>query len=99
MKRRRKNTELEGLPRCAAEFIRRVVRKMRYRRNVRDDVRAELVGHFVDELQDFESGQEKERRVRELVGELGGRKLSRVLWRAKRPGYHGDDGLGDAAPV
>jgi hypothetical protein len=39
-------------PACAEEYIKQVLKKMRYRRKVRQDVQAELAAHFEDELQD-----------------------------------------------
>ena len=41
-----KKTDLQNLPACAAEFIRQVLRKMRYRRKVTQDVQAEFNGDF-----------------------------------------------------
>ena len=48
-----KKTELQNLPACVAEFIKRVIKKMRYRRKVRLDVQAELAAHFEDELKEI----------------------------------------------
>jgi len=40
----------DPLPVSASEFIERVVKKVRYRKKVRQDVRAELQAHFEDAL-------------------------------------------------
>ena len=37
------------LPTCVEEYINLIVKKMRYRRKVRRDVRKELTAHFEDE--------------------------------------------------
>ena len=73
------------LPPCAADFIRRVVRRMWYRRKARRDVRAELTAHFEDAVRDCATAEEKERRVRELIEEFGDARLLAVLChRAKK---------------
>ena len=38
----KKNQPIEGLPACVSEFIELVVKKMRYRKKVRREVREEL---------------------------------------------------------
>ena len=73
--------ELAKLPGCAAEFIRLVIKKMRYRKKVRADVMAELIAHFEDGLKDCAAGEEKERKAQELVAEFGDAKLLGVLLR------------------
>jgi len=69
------------LPACAAEFIKLVIRKMRYRRKVRQDVQAELAVHFVDELKDCKTDAEKEQKAQKLIAEFGDVKLLAVLMR------------------
>jgi dsDNA-binding SOS-regulon protein len=73
--------ELEKLPGCAAEFIRLVIKKMRYRKKVRADVMTELIAHFEDGLNGYATGEEKERKAQELVAEFGDAKLLGVLLR------------------
>lgn len=84
-------TDLKNLPTCAAEFIRLVIRKMRYRKKVRQDVQAELVAHFEDELKDCKTDEEKEKKAGKLIADFGdakllgklirrGKKRSRPLW-------------------
>ena len=74
-----------GLPREATEFIRRVLRRMWYRRKARRDVQAELTAHFEDAVRDCATAEEKERRVRELIEEFGDAKLLAALChRAKK---------------
>jgi len=76
-----KKTDLRNLPTIAAEFIKNVIQKMRYRRNMREEVQAELTGHFEDELKDCPTDEAKEQKSRELVGSFGDVKLLAVLLR------------------
>jgi len=72
---------LSSLPSCAAEFIKLVIRKMRYRRKVRQDVQAELAAHFEDELKGCVTNEEKEQKAQQLIAEFGDVKLLAVLMR------------------
>ena len=81
MEKGHKKTDLWNLPTSAAEFIRHVIRKMRYRKKVRRDVQAELAAHFEDELKDFKSDAEREQKARQLIGEFGDVKLLAILLR------------------
>jgi len=72
---------LGHLPICAAEFIRLLVKKMRYSRKVRLDVQAELTAHFDDELKDCTTDEDKEQKARQLIAEFGDVKLLAVLLR------------------
>ncbi len=82
----RPNEDRAGsLPPNATEFIRRVVRRMWYRRKARREVQAELTAHFEDAVRDYATTEEKERRVRELIEEFGDAKLLAALChRAKK---------------
>ena len=71
----------EHLPICAAEFIKLVVKKMRYRKKVCADVMAELAVHFEDELKDCTTDEEKEQKARQLIADFGDVKLLAVLLR------------------
>jgi hypothetical protein len=70
-----------NLPVCVTEFIRRVAKKMRYRRKVREDVQAELTAHFEDELRDMTDPAEKEQRAKRLIEEFGDAGLLAILCR------------------
>ncbi len=74
-------TKLSSLPTCAAEFIRLVIKKMRYRRKVRADVMAELAAHFEDELKDCRNDEEREQKAQRLIEDFGDIKLLAVLLR------------------
>jgi len=71
----------KSLPACAVEYVKRLLKKMRYRRKVRNDVEAELIAHFEDELKDCKSGQEKEQKARQLLSDFGDLKLLAILLR------------------
>ncbi len=76
-----KQNELVNLPACAAEFINIVIKKMRYRKKVREDVRAELKAHFEDELRGCKTDEEKEQKAKKLIEDFGDAKLLAVLLR------------------
>ncbi|MHC4184959.1 MAG: hypothetical protein ACYSR4_03380 [Planctomycetota bacterium] len=77
----RKGLNLQQLPVSVAEFIKLIVKKMRYRRKVRADVAAELIAHFEDALKDSKTDQERDRRARQLIANFGDVKLLGVLLR------------------
>jgi len=72
--------ESENLPVSATDFLDLLLKKMGYRRRIRADVRAELEGHFADELKDC-AGEDKEKKARQLIAEFGDMKLLAVLLR------------------
>jgi hypothetical protein len=74
-------TGFSELPACAAEFIDCVIKKMRYRRKVREDVQAELAGHFEDEIKDCPTDKEKQQKAQQLITDFGDVKLLAVLLR------------------
>ena len=77
--------ELNKLPICVVDFIKLVIRKMRYRRKVRADVQAELTAHFEDELKNCAADEEKEQKAQRLIEQFGDAKLlSTLLRRAKK---------------
>ncbi len=73
--------KLEHLPAGAVEFIKRVLKKMRYRREVRQDVQAELAAHFEDELNDCTTDEQKQQNAQQLITGFGDVKLLAVLLR------------------
>jgi len=80
-KQNRKERKLSNLPVAAAEFIRLVVNRMRYRKKVREDVQTELAAHFEDEMKGIKTEADKEQKVRQLVGGFGDVKMLAVLLR------------------
>ncbi|HCO95757.1 MAG TPA: hypothetical protein DIU00_17725 [Phycisphaerales bacterium] len=76
-----RKSDSKNLPACAVEYVRRLLKKMRYRRKVRDDVEAELKAHFEDELKDCKSDKERQQRARYLVADFGDMKLLAILLR------------------
>ena len=77
----KKSDDLQNLPACAVEFIRLVIKKMRYRKNIRLDVQAELTAHFEDELKEYTSDEEREQKAHQLIAGFGDVKLLAVLLR------------------
>jgi len=80
-KQDRKEGKLSKLPVCSVEFIKLVIKKMRYRRMVQDDVQAELAAHFEDELKGIKTEAEREEKAKQLVGDFGDVKLLAILLR------------------
>ncbi|MHC4640431.1 MAG: hypothetical protein ACYS32_02220, partial [Planctomycetota bacterium] len=81
MEKGHKQTDSQNLPACAFEFIEMVVRKMRYRKTVRGEVRAELTAHFEDELRGCATDEEREQKARQLIAGFGDVKLLAILFR------------------
>jgi hypothetical protein len=81
MAKENRKEDIQNLPDCAREFIRQVIKKMRYRRKVRQEVQAELTAHFEDELRDKPVGPERDEKARQLISEFGDVKLLAVLLR------------------
>ena len=80
MKNKEKNI-FENLPQNAIDFIKLVVKKMRYRRKTRADVQAELAAHFEDALKDCKADEEKEKTTQKLIEDFGDPKMLAVLMR------------------
>jgi len=76
-----KGLDLERLPVSIADFIKLVIRKMRYRKKVQAKVMAELTGHFEDEVRECKSDEEKEQKATELIANFGDAKLLGILLR------------------
>ncbi|MCK5001107.1 MAG: hypothetical protein KAS23_16300 [Anaerohalosphaera sp.] len=70
-----------SLPKIAADYIKLVVRSIRYRRKVRNEVRSELIEHFIDALNKCTSDKEKQTAATKLITEFGDPKLLAVLIR------------------
>ncbi len=79
MAEKRKNSS--DLPVPVGDFLDLLLKKMGYRRKVRADVRAELEGHFADELRNCSAGEDKEKKARQLIAEFGDIKMLAVLLR------------------
>jgi hypothetical protein len=74
-------SDSQNLPASIVEFIRRVLKKMGYRRKVRQDVQAELTAHFEDEFKDCKTDEEKEQKAQQLITDFGDLKLLAILLR------------------
>ncbi len=66
---------------CAEEYVKLIVKKMRYRRKVRQDVQEELTAHFEDELKECKTDEDKQQKAKQLIAEFGDTKLLAVLLR------------------
>jgi len=78
-------TDLQNVPAAATGFINRVISKMRYRRRVCRDVRAELAAHFEDELRGCKTDEERQQKALEVIAGFGDVKmLAALLRRAKK---------------
>jgi len=73
--------ESQNLPPSVVDFLDALVKKMRYRRKVCQEVRAELTAHFEDELRGCTTEQEKEKKARQFITEFGDLKLLAILLR------------------
>ncbi len=71
----------ENLPKVAQEFIKLIIKKMRYRTSVRRDVQAELAAHFEDELRDCTDQQQRQQKAQQLIEQFGDAKLLGILLR------------------
>ncbi|MBN1806676.1 MAG: hypothetical protein JW837_15620 [Sedimentisphaerales bacterium] len=76
-----KELNLDKLLAGTAELIRQIIKKMRYRREVRYDVMAELAAHFEDELKDCRTDEDKQKKARQLIDDFGDTKLLAILFR------------------
>lgn len=80
-----KKDEMQELPQCVRRYIGLVVRKIRFAKTVRREVREELVMHFLDALDECETLEERERFASELVLEFGDADMiGRLLGRGKK---------------
>lgn len=70
-----------NLPSCAADYIRLVIKKMRWQKKACADVQAELIAHFEDALKDCKTDEEKNRTAKEIISGFGDAKLIATLAR------------------
>jgi hypothetical protein len=81
MKKKLPQIDLNNLPSSAAEYIKKVIRKMRYRRRVQADVMSELESDFESELKECTDDQQKEQKAQELLDQFGDVKMLAALLR------------------
>jgi competence protein ComGC len=72
--------EPKMLPQIVLDYVESVIRKMKYRRKVRQEVKAELVSHFEDALRSVE-GADKQKKAEGLIRDFGDAKVLAVLIR------------------
>ncbi len=81
----KKDTRFKHLPDCAADYIKTLVKRVRYSRRVRADVTQELIDHFTDELGDCADAQARTQRAEKLIEEFGDVKLlAKLIRRGKK---------------
>ncbi|MFH1881359.1 MAG: hypothetical protein ABIL62_01440 [Planctomycetota bacterium] len=80
-KQNEKQRAFYRFPACAEEYIKQVLKKMRYRCKVRQDVQVELAEHFEDELKDCKTDEKREQKAKQLITDFGDVKLLAVLLR------------------
>ena len=80
-----KKNETKGkysmLPVSVTDFIKLIIKKMRYRKKVGEEVEAELSAHFEDELKECKAEAEREQKAQQLVTEFGDVKMLAILLR------------------
>ncbi|MGA2172117.1 MAG: hypothetical protein ABSG82_03765 [Sedimentisphaerales bacterium] len=72
---------LEHLPASAADYIKLVIKYMRYTTIARQEVADELTDHFEAAIKNCATSKEKELKAQELIAEFGDAKLLGVLLR------------------
>ncbi|MEN6385489.1 MAG: hypothetical protein ABFD79_09850 [Phycisphaerales bacterium] len=75
------NNLFENLPLCAADYIKLIIKKMKWRKKVRQDVQAELIAHFEDALRNCKTTEEKESKAKELINNFGDAEMIAILSR------------------
>ncbi len=79
-----RNDIFKNLPSNAVGYINLVIKNMRYRKKVRQEVREELIDHFEEFLKDVPDNQ-KEEKAQELISQFGDAKiLAKLMRRAKK---------------
>ena len=81
MENEKQKPDFGNLPTSASDYIKLIIKKMKWRKKVRQDVQAELIAHFEDALRDCKTSEEKEKTVKELIENFGDAKLVAVLAR------------------
>ncbi len=59
------------VPACAEDYIKQILKKLRFRRKVRRDVQEELTAHFADELKDCRTDEDREQKAKQLIAGFG----------------------------
>jgi hypothetical protein len=72
---------IENLPVVAKTFIDAVIKKMRYKKKVRNEVRCELTAHFEDALRSCQTDEEKTPLAEQMITDFGDTKILAVLIR------------------
>ncbi len=81
MKDKESKNPFENLPPCAADYIKLIIQKMKWRKKVLEDVQAELIAHFEDALRECKTNEEKEKTANKIIENFGDAELIAVLAR------------------
>jgi hypothetical protein len=77
--------EWDGLPKAAVDYIEAVIKHIKYRKKIRQDVRRELIAHFTDALADCQNDQERQKSAEDLIAGFGDVKvLGKLIRRGKK---------------
>ena len=84
---KKKDTEktFVGLPGIVQEYIKQVLKGMRFHKKAKAETAAELAGHFEDELRECKSEEEREKKAEKLIADFGDAKmLGKLIKRGKK---------------
>jgi hypothetical protein len=85
MTKKERIDEFAHLPAAVGEYIKLVIKKMGYRKCVREDVKKELIHHFEDALKDCKGTEDTEKLALMLIKNFGEPKiLGKLMKRAKK---------------
>jgi type II secretory pathway pseudopilin PulG len=74
-------SEKNSLPQIVLDYIEQVIRNVKYRRKIRQEVKAELLAHFEDALRGVMDDADKQKKAEELIRDFGDAKLLATLIR------------------
>ncbi|MCH9021782.1 MAG: hypothetical protein IID32_03355, partial [Planctomycetes bacterium] len=75
----------DQLPPSLGDYILSLIKKMGYRKKVREEVKSELTDHFTDAISDCRTDEEKDARAQTLIEQFGDPKLlAQLIRRAKK---------------
>jgi hypothetical protein len=73
------------LPQIVLDYIEQVVRHVKYRRKIRQDVKAELLAHFEDALRGVEDEADRQKKAEGLIQDFGDvKRLATLIRRGKK---------------
>jgi hypothetical protein len=70
-----------SLPQIVLDYVEQVIRNVKYKRKIRQEVKAELLAHFEDALGGVKDDADKQKKAEELIRDFGDAKLLATLIR------------------